>query len=628
MFFKGYIETKNKKAVEKFKGRTDFKSYEEVKSLSEFAGVLHDDAILIDIDDMKESDILFEMIKAEGIKCRVYKTTRGKHFLFKNNGVKTNKTGSNTACGIHADIKLGIRNSYEVIKYKRKSRKILQECDENEADPIPKWLFPIKTKIDFMNMEEGDGRNQALYNYILTLQSNGFEVDEARKTLELINTHLFDNPLSESELNVIMRDDAFKKPIFFKGSTFLFDKFAMFLKNHHHIKRINGQLHMYKDGIYVSGLTEIEAVMIEHIQSLNRSKRSEVLAYLDLLVRDDVEISPAYYIAFRNGVYDLKNDKLLDFTPDIVITNKINWDYNPNAFDKNVDDVLNNISCKDKHIRMLLEEMTGYTLYRRNELGKAFILTGSGANGKSTYLNMLKHMICEPNISVLDLNKLDDRFSTVMLFGKLANIGDDISGEFISNAAEFRKIVTGESIAAEQKGQPKFNFKPYVKLIFSANNIPRMGKGKDSMAILRRLVIIPFNAEFTKKALGDDFKPFIGDELHNKKAMEYFIQVGLKGLKRVLENRNFTTSEKVEKELEEYEEANNPIIGFFKETDVDEIENESTSDVYRLYTVYCSENNISAFSKNQFSKEVNKFYGFETKVSRVNGKSIRIFVSK
>ncbi len=614
MFFKGYIETKNKKAVEKIKGRTDFKTYEEVSSLPEFAGVLHDDSILVDIDNMTESDILFEMIKAEGIKCRVYKTTRGKHFLFKNDGVPTNKTNTNTAVGIHADIKLGTRNSYEVIKYKRRKRKVLQECKDGEADPIPKWLFPIKTSIDFINMEEGDGRNQALYNYILTLQSNDFSIDEARKTLELINSHLFENPLSENELNIIMRDDAFKKPVFFKGATFLFDKFAMFLKNHHHIKRINGQLHMYKDGIYVSGITEIEAVMIEHIPSLNRSKRTEVLAYLDLLVRDNTEISPAYLIAFRNGVYDLKKDKLLEFAPEIVITNKIDWDYNPNAYDKNVDEVMNNISCNDVQIRMLLEEMTGYTLYRRNELGKAFILTGTGANGKSTYLNMLKNMICESNLSVLDLNKLDDRFSTVMLFGKLANIGDDISGEFISNAAEFRKIVTGESIAAEQKGQPKFNFKPYVKLIFSANNIPRMGKGKDSIAILRRLVIIPFNAEFTQKALGKDFKPFIGDELHSSQAMEYLIQLGIAGLKHVLKNRNFTTSEKIVKELEEYEEENNPIIGFFKETEVDCIENESTKDVYRLYAVYCSENNISALSKIQFSKEVNKFYGFETKV--------------
>ena len=51
MFFKGYVETKDKKCIEKFKNRTDFKTYEQVKSLPEFAGILDEETILVDIDD-------------------------------------------------------------------------------------------------------------------------------------------------------------------------------------------------------------------------------------------------------------------------------------------------------------------------------------------------------------------------------------------------------------------------------------------------------------------------------------------------------------------------------------------------------------------------------------------------
>ena len=47
MFFRGYVETKDKQCVEKFKGRTDFKTYEQVKSLPEFAGILAEDTILV-----------------------------------------------------------------------------------------------------------------------------------------------------------------------------------------------------------------------------------------------------------------------------------------------------------------------------------------------------------------------------------------------------------------------------------------------------------------------------------------------------------------------------------------------------------------------------------------------------
>ena len=541
MFFKGYVETKNKKCMEKFKGRTDFKNYKQVQSLPEFAGILATETILIDIDDFDESEILFKIVQDLKLKCRVYKTTRGKHFLFKNTIVESNRTHATLALGITADIKIGKRNAYSILKFNNENRPILyDEAENEEAQELPKWLLPIKTTMDFLNMSAGDGRNQALFNYILTLQSNDFSKEESRETIKLINKYVLKEPLTDDEVDVIIRDEAFAKPVFFKGSSFLFDKFAVFLKNNHHIVRINNQLHLYKDGIYVSGQQEIESAMIKHIPQLNRAKRTEVMSYLDIMIRENTKPAPANLIAFRNGIFDVLQEKFFQFSPEYIITNKIDWDYNPNAYYQLTDEVLNNLACDDKEIRALLEELIGYCMYRRNELGKAFILTGTGSNGKSTYLNLIKTILGKKNISVLDLKKLNDRFSTVMLFGKLANIGDDISDEFITDAAEFKKIVTGETIDAEQKGQPKFDFEPYVKLVFSANTIPRIGKGRDSSAILRRLVIIPFNAKFTSD--NPNFRPFIGDSLQGQESMEYLINLGIAGLKRVLLNRKFTTS--------------------------------------------------------------------------------------
>ncbi|MBA9087494.1 putative DNA primase/helicase [Fontibacillus solani] len=627
MFFKGYVETKNKKCIEKFKDRDDLKSYEQIQSLSEFAGILNTNTILIDIDDFEQSEKLFKIVQDKELKCRVYETTRGKHFLFKNKGVDTNRTKANLAIGLTADIKIGKRNSYSILKFGGKERKIIYDTAENEeAQDLPKWLLPIKTNTDFLEMDAGDGRNQALFNYILTLQSNDFEVEEARETIRIINTYVLKEPLSEDEVEIVLRDDAFSKPIFFKGSAFLFDKFAMFLKNNHHIKRINNQLHLYKDGIYVSGLSEIESEMIKHIPQLNRAKRAEVLAYLDIMIRENTPATEANWIAFRNGLLNVYDDTFIPFSHEHVITNKIDWDYNPNAYDDLTDKTLDKISCGDAQIRMLLEEMVGYTMFRRNELGKAFILTGSGSNGKSTFLNMLKTMLGRRNVSVLDLKKLNDRFSTVMLFGKLANIGDDISDEFITDAADFKKIVTGETIDAEQKGQPKFEFEPYVKLLFSANNIPRIGKGRDSSAILRRLIIVPFNAKFSSN--DPDYVPFIGDKLKSQESIEYFIQLGIKALKRVLIDRKFTESEQVQKELEEFEENNNPILGFFKEVDKEEIENEPANEVYKRYTVYCAENGLQPISQIGFSKQLIANFGFEIVDKKINGKKRRILVSK
>ncbi len=625
MFFKGYVETKNKKCIEKFKGRTDFKTFEQVQSLPEYAGILAAETILIDVDDFEASEILFKVVKEYALTCRVYRTSRGKHFLFKNSGVPANKTGCKLAIGLTADIKIGTRNSYEVLKYDNQNREILYDTAKNEeAQQLPRWLFPVKSKMEFLNMETGDGRNQGLFNYILTLQSNDFSVEEARETIRIINKFILKVPLSDDEIETVLRDDAFKKPVFFMGSTFLFDKFATFLKNNNHIIKINNQLHIYKNGIYISGLAEIEAEMIQHIPGLNRAKRTEVLAYLDILIRENSKAEDANLIAFENGLYNIVDDSFVEFTPEHIITNKIRWKYNPEAYSELADKTLNKIACNDPQIRALLEEAIGYCFYRRNELGKAFILTGDKSNGKSTFLSMVQCLLGDENISSLDLKELGDRFKTAEMFGKLANIGDDIGDEFIANPAIFKKLVTGERVSAERKGQNPFEFNNYSKLLFSANNIPRI-KDKTG-AVQRRLTIIPFDARFS--ADDPDFNPYIKHLLKTDGVMEYLINLGIAGLKRVLLNRKFTGSTKVQKAMDEYEENNNPIIGFFRECEDEEfqIENEPTNVVYKRYQEYCLANSLQPMSNIEFSKQVNRILNMRVENKWLNGKKHRIFI--
>ena len=626
--FKGYVETRNKKCIEKFKDRTDLKTYEQVQALPEFAGILADDVILIDIDDAEEAEILMDIVEEKQLNCRVYQTTRGKHFLFKNNGVDKNGTKKKLACGLTADIKVGSRNSYSVLKFNNEERFIEWDIEPGaEYQKLPKWLFPVNSNMDFLNMEVGDGRNQALFNYILTLQASDFTVEEARETIRIINKHVLKVPLSDSELEVILRDDAFKKPIFFKGTTFLFDKFATYIKNNHHIIKINNQLHIYLDGTYYSDTEKIEAAMVRSISNLNRAKRAEVLSYLRLICENE-KVSNANLIAFNNGIYDIETNSFMDFSPKFIITNKIPCNYNPGAYSKLVDDTLNKIACHDKQIRMLLEEILGAVMYRSNTLagGKAFILTGEKNNGKSTFLDMVKTMLGDENIASLDLGELGDRFKTAELFGKLANIGDDIGDEFIANPAIFKKLVTGERVSVEKKGQDPFEFNNYAKMLFSANNIPRMGKGRDTGAILRRLTIIPFDARFDPD--DPDYTPDIKYKLRDIECVEYMVLIGIEGLKRVLKNKAYTKSEKVEKELEEYEVTNNPIAGFIQDNDVEEFENEKTKDVYKQYQVYCAENNYIPLAHNEFSKQLKRYTNLDTVRKTINGVKYTVYVKK
>ena len=622
--FRGYVPTKDKQCLEKFKGRKRLNTLEDVQDLDEYAAILGEETILIDVDDGETSDLLFKIVQDLALKCRVYATTRGKHFYFKNpeGYVEKSWTKQTLALGIETDAKVGRNNSYAIMRFKGVDRPMLQDCPEDEIQELPKWLTPVKTNMKFLDMEAGDGRNQSLFNYILTLQSEDFTKEEARETIRLINRYVLSDPLSERELETILRDDAFKKPVFFKGSTFLFDKFATYLKNNNHIVKINGQLHIYKDGIYVPGHAEIESQMIKHIPHLKRANRSEVLAYLEIMIDGEAKTTNPNVIAFTNGLYNIKDGSFRDFTPDVVITNKIPWPYNPAAYSELLDRTLDRLACNDPEVRALLEEMVGYCLYRRNELGKAFILIGDKSNGKSTFLHVVKNMLGDSNIASLDLKELGDRFKTAELFGKLANIGDDIGDEFIANASVFKKLVTGDRVNVERKGQDPFEFNNYAKFLFSANNIPRM-KDKTG-AVQRRLVIVPFDAKFTPN--DPDFRPFIKDELCEQDSMEYLIVLGLKALKSVLGKAQFTTSKRVQGQLDEYEQNNNPIIGFIQEVGLDGIVNEATNTVYRRYKEYCIANNFQALSAIEFSRQICKRCGFVTDAKYIKGKKTRVFV--
>lgn len=145
-------------------------------------------------------------------------------------------------------------------------------------------------------------------------------------------------------------------------------------------------------------------------------------------------------------------------------------------------------------------------------------------------------------------------------------------------------------------------------------------------AVLRRLVIIPFNATFSKD--DPDYRPFIKYELTQQDSIEYLIRLGVEGLKRVVINNGFSKSDKVQNQLDEYEQENNPILAFINDTGVDMIENEPTNEVYKRYQVFCADNNMQPMSNIVFSKQINKRLDLEISVVKLNGQTRRIFRSR
>ena len=622
--YKGFVPTQNKMATMPFKDRTsaELLTLEQAQRYNEYAGILADDTILVDIDTEKETEILLTVVKELGLKCKVLKSRSGGHFLFKIDKPMPNRTKVHLGIGIVADIKGCGRASYEVLKIDGKERELLYDTGEYQL--LPKYLYPVKTNMNVLDLAEGEGRNNALFSYILPLQQNDFNIEECRECIRVINEFVLADPLSEEELAVVVRDGAFNKPTFFTSKgTFLFDKFAKYLKNAENIIKINGKLHIYRNGIYESGDEQIEAAMIEHIPNLSRSKRQEVLAYLGLLVTKESGVADANLIAFKNGVLNIAEDSFTDFSPEYVITNKIPHNYNPEAKSELLEGVMRKLACGDENVYELLFQSIGYCFYRRNELRKSFFLLGEKRNGKSTFLDMVGTLLGEDNTANLDLCEIGDRFRTAELTGKLANIGDDINDEWVSNTAIFKKVVSGDTVTAERKGKDPFKLRSFAKFFFSANSLPRLGRGKDSSAVLDRLVVIPFDAKFTKDDA--DYDPFIKYKLRGEDVMEALIAKAVPALREVLIDQEFATCERVVKNIEEFEKSNNPILEFYEELDEADYMNESIKRVYQRYTSFCISNNLQPMSAIEFQKQMKKQFNLVIKTVELDGKRVRVY---
>lgn len=401
------------------------------------------------------------------------------------------------------------------------------------------------------------------------------------------------------------------------SSSFNLDSFSRFLISEYNIIKLNNQLHIYKDGVYVNDLTEIESKMIQNIPNLTRNKRAEVLSYLDLLIRHNSKEAGAEYIAFENGLYNIVKQKLEPFDSKYIVTNKIDFMYEENAYSEIVDKTLNELSCGENKIRLLLEELIGYTFYRKAEFKKAFILVGEKNNGKSTFLDLISFVLGVDNISALTLKELNDRFKPSLLFHRLANIGDDIDDEIILDSSTFKRIVSGDRLVVERKNEQPFEFNPYATLIFSANDLPKI-KDKTG-AVLSRLIIIPFNADFSKNR-----NPFLRYELQTKESAEYIIKIGIVGLLRLIKNQMFTLPNEVEKAINNYVIENNPVLDFCKNKTAYEVTGKPVKNVYEEFCELHPNSNVSNID---FSRQIKKYLNVDVRVAKIAGKSIRVYTS-
>jgi putative DNA primase/helicase len=313
--------------------------------------------------------------------------------------------------------------------------------------------------------------------------------------------------------------------------------------------------------------------------------------------------SNPYLINFKNGFFNVLTGDFLPHTPNILSTIRVGGSFDPAAKCPVFLKYLNGVLPESEH--PLIQEMLGYFLIAVNKAQKSFVIVGKGDSGKSTFLSTVQDVLLgQENVSALTWQSLDEKFEKVQLFGKLANIFADLPSENIRDTGTFKSITGEDYISAQHKFKDSFNFRPFARLLFSCNNVPKSYNDK-SDGFYRRLILIRFDRVISEAQKDRHLKEKLAAEADG------ILAWALIGLKRLMENNyKFSETERTAFELKQYKNENSSVLTFIDERCIiGENATVMSEDLYAAYQSYVRTNSQKAVSQIRFNRELESICG-------------------
>ena len=350
-------------------------SFDEIKNTSNRVGwIVPSDYIVIDIDNKQNARIVFDVLQALKIKFSYMTGKKGGHFIFKNNrGIKSISAGQSCSIGITVDVRCN-EKGYIVLPENDTDRSWGRIS--NDIDDVPFFLVPLKDlkiQSEFIDMGEGDGRNDALLKHMLSLidYAHDLTLNEKCESIRLINRFMFKKAMSELELQkTVLRDDILKKQEESDEEKGCFEeKLANRIIRDKQIITCNDDCYIYNGKYYkkVLDITEIERIIhLEYKSSMKEKQRKETIKFIKLK-----SYIPSYEmnknwneIVFKNGILNLSTMTLKPHTPSEYNTIYIDCNYIPEApYSKIIDDFFNQISNKEEDKKRLEKISSNIKVY-------------------------------------------------------------------------------------------------------------------------------------------------------------------------------------------------------------------------------------------------------------------------
>lgn len=586
-------------------------TYTSLDKLDNAGLLLNNKVVVVDFDNDNENESgIIEYFKLHYPTLTV-KTTRGIHFYYSKPSDVVIKNGADkiTVGGFQVDYKTGTK-SYAIVKHKGKMREANRELSLKDLPPLPIMMYPLPKAKNITGLAEGDGRNNALFYHLRLIREQKRDLD-INTVATFINDVILGEKLETKELTSLLTSVSELEVNVngqYNGDPKDMISFGEFIAKELDVKIYNGSLY-FKDGLnYSRDKIKLNKAINKHLR-LRRSQMTELEAQL-YIYAELIDNKQTFNVKLRNGVIVEDNVVEYDcgFTPFYLDVS-----YDPTAYDKNVDEFIDFVCCNRKDMRTVLEEILGHILLVNKFPHKIFFLTGSGANGKSTFVEMITKWTGELS-SHVDIANFDDGTSLASLIGKIVNVADDVDAIYLEKSKNLKTMASGNTVGARAIYSQPITLKNTATLIFTANEPPVFKDKSDGIG--RRLVIIPFENKVKTRIYNLD------ELLSTDTAKSYLLNLALAGVKRIYDNKlEMSTSETIEQATKQYYLDNDSVLAYLN--DYPAIDNNPVATIYEAYEEFCEDSNLKAVSLNKFSRRL-KSLGYDIKPTKMLGKTVRV----
>ena len=388
--------------------------------------------------------------------------------------------------------------------------------------------------------------------------------------------------------------------------------------------RENDQLYVYDDanGIYNDdGESVVRSALTEGLQEqYSAHTMSETKDHIRgrTLVDEDEMGGPEGLIAAANCVIDLDERTSREHSPEYHFLSRLGCEFDPDADAPRFRAFLNEVVPSDTE-RQKLQEYAGYTLLHWGlPYHKALFLVGPTASGKSTFLDTINAMLGEDTVASLTPQQLTgERFAGAELYGKWANIRNDIPAATVKNTGEFKEIIGGDPMKAERKRKDPFRFEPTAKHLYAANELP--ATETDDEAFYRRILLVPF-PETIPKAERDKH---LDDKLQAE--LPGVLNWAIEGLQRLMSTGGFTGDRSPGRTQDTWQKWSDS-VSRFKDAAIEDGGGEkiAKSKLYAAYLEYCRQEGIPSDTQHSMTRGL-KQDGLADGRAYVDGQQVRVF---